>query len=63
MKDPYVIAWTVLLFTSIAWYGFLVFFIGARAGKELKTLIKDLTAARAMPPPAPAPNRTTNVEH
>ena len=46
MKDPYVIAWAVLLFTSIAWYGFLVFFIGVRAGKELKTLIKDLTAAR-----------------
>ena len=47
MKDPYVIFWTVLLFTSIAWYGFLVFFIGIRAGKEMKTLIKDLSA----PPP------------
>lgn len=43
MNDPYVIAWAVLLFASIAWYGFLVFFIGFRAGKELKTLIKDLT--------------------
>ncbi len=46
MKDPYVLAWGALIFTSIAWYGFLVFFIGARAGKELKTLIKDLTIAR-----------------
>ena len=47
MKDPYVIAWAVLLYTSIAWYGFLVFFIGIRAGKELKTLIKDLTTKHA----------------
>ena len=46
MKDPYVFAWAVLLFASIAWYGFLVFFIGIRAGKELKTLIKDLTVLR-----------------
>lgn len=42
MKDPYVIVWAVLLFTSIAWYGFLVFYIGAKAGTELKALIKDL---------------------
>ncbi|MDB6094561.1 MAG: hypothetical protein JWM32_2123 [Verrucomicrobia bacterium] len=46
MKDPYVLAWTALLFTSIAWYGFLVFYIGKKAGSELKTLIKDLTASR-----------------
>ena len=43
---PYIIAWAVLLFSSIAWYGFLVFFIGIRAGKELKTLVKDLTENR-----------------
>ena len=49
MKDPYVIVWAVLLFTSLAWYGFLVFYIGAKAGKELKELIKDLTTER-MPP-------------
>ncbi len=46
MKDPYVIVWAVLLFTSIAWYGFLVFYIGSKAGKELKELIKDLTINR-----------------
>jgi hypothetical protein len=50
MKDPYVLAWAVLLFTSIAWYGFLVFFIGIRAGKELKTLVKDLTIKHNEPP-------------
>ena len=50
MSNPYVIAWAVLLFASIAWYGFLVFYIGFRAGKELKELVKDLTAKR--PPEA-----------
>lgn len=55
MKDPYVIAWTLLLFSSIAWYGFLVFFIGIRAGREMKTLIKDLTAARPPDGKSPAP--------
>ena len=55
MKDPSVIAWTVLLFTSIAWYGFLVYFIGIRAGREMKTLIKDLSAARPPDEKSPAP--------
>jgi hypothetical protein len=44
MKDPFVLGWTVLLFSSIAWYGFLVFYIGIKAGGEIRTLIKDLTA-------------------
>jgi|GEM_PF-675805 hypothetical protein len=47
MKDPLVIFWTVLLFGSIAWYGFLVFYIGIKAGGEIRTLIKDLTAENA----------------
>ncbi len=47
MKDPYVICWAVLLFSSIAWYGFLVFYIGIKAGGEIRTLIKDLTAENA----------------
>jgi hypothetical protein len=46
MKDPFVLVWTVLLFSSIAWYGFLVFYIGIKAGGEIRTLIKDLTAAK-----------------
>jgi len=42
MKDPFILFWSVLLFGSIAWYGFLVFYIGIKAGGEIKTLIKDL---------------------
>lgn len=32
--------WTVMIFASIAWYGFLVFFIGAKGGGEIKTMVK-----------------------
>jgi len=50
MKDPYVIVWTLLLYTSIAWYGFLVFYIGLKAGRELRTLIKDLITLHSQTP-------------
>jgi len=60
MRDPYIIGWAVLLFTSIAWYAFLVFYIGVKAGKELRALVKHLTLRQAEhqrttenPPPAP----------
>jgi hypothetical protein len=42
MNSPFVIFWTVLIFASIAWYGFLVFYIGAKAGREIKELTKTL---------------------
>lgn len=50
MKDPLVLAWSVLLFSSIVWYGFLVFYIGLKAGGEIRTLIKDLTTFPAGDP-------------
>ena len=34
--------WTVMVFTSIAWYGLLLFYIGARGGKELREMIRFL---------------------
>lgn len=46
MKDPFILFWTVLLFSSILWYGFLVIFIGIKAGRELRTLIRELADAR-----------------
>ena len=47
MNDPYVIFWALLLFSSVAWYSFLVFYIGIKAGREIRTLISDL---RQLPP-------------
>ena len=43
MNSPFVIFWAVMLFASIAWYGFLVFYIGAKAGHEIKELTRTLS--------------------
>ncbi len=42
MKDPFVIFWSVLILGSIAWYGFLVFYVGIKAGRDIRTMIKSL---------------------
>ena len=40
MPSPAIIFWTVLIFASIAWYGYLVFYIGIKAGREIRTLTR-----------------------
>jgi hypothetical protein len=40
MTTPFVVFWTVMIFASIAWYGFLVFYIGFKGGREIKAMIK-----------------------
>ena len=47
MKDPFLFFWTVLIFASICWYGFLVFYLGVKAGREILALIATLRAAKA----------------
>ena len=32
MTSPFVLFWAILTFASIAWYGFLVFYVGLKAG-------------------------------
>ena len=46
MSDPFVIIWTVLIFTSIFWYGFLLFYVGAKGGREIKTMTRSLAERR-----------------
>ena len=46
MKDPFLIFWSLLLFASIFWYGFLVFYLGIKAGREIRAMIKTLGSAR-----------------
>ena len=45
MKDPYILCWAALIFASIAWYAFLVFYLGWKAGREIREMIKELGAA------------------
>ena len=38
MNHFFLIFWTVLIFASIGWYGFLLFYIGFKGGREIKTM-------------------------
>ena len=42
MSSPFVLFWAVLIFASIFWYGFLVFYVGWKAGREIRELTKSL---------------------
>ncbi len=47
MNTLLVAFWTLLIFASIAWYGFLVFYVGWKAGREIKVLTRTLGEAKA----------------
>jgi hypothetical protein len=38
--DPFLLFWSVMIFASIAWYGFLVFYVGFKGGREIIALTK-----------------------
>jgi hypothetical protein len=40
MTALFVIFWTVMIFASIAWYGFLVFYVGYKGGREIRTMTR-----------------------
>jgi hypothetical protein len=42
MIDLFVVFWSVMIFTSIAWYGFLLFYVGFKGGREIIALTKTL---------------------
>jgi hypothetical protein len=37
--------WATLIFASIGWYGFLVFYVGWTAGREIRVMTRTLAAA------------------
>ena len=41
-SNLFITAWMVLLVASIAWYGFLVFYIGFKGGKEILEMMTTL---------------------
>lgn len=52
MNTLLVAFWGILLLASLAWYGFLVFHVGWKAGREIRDLTVTLAAADR-PPPEP----------
>jgi len=43
MNSIYAWFWTTMIFCSIAWYGFLVFYVGVKGGREILQMIRALT--------------------
>ncbi len=43
MSDPFVIIWTVLILSSVAWYAFLLFYVGYKGGVEIKEMTQTLS--------------------
>ena len=42
MNTFFITFWAALLFASIVWYGFLVFYVGIKAGREIRELTRSL---------------------
>jgi hypothetical protein len=38
MSTVFIVFWSVMIFTSIAWYGFLIFYVGWKGGREIKAM-------------------------
>jgi hypothetical protein len=49
MNPLLVTFWAILIFASILWYGFLVFHVGWKAGREIKVMTETLGADRDEP--------------
>ncbi|MBI2926228.1 MAG: hypothetical protein HYY24_11050 [Verrucomicrobia bacterium] len=35
MNELFLWFWTAMIFASIAWYGFLLFYVGAKGGRDI----------------------------
>ncbi len=42
MSTLLIVFWTFIVFSSIAWYGFLLFYVGFKGGRELISLTREL---------------------
>jgi len=54
--------WTFLIFTSILWYGFLLFYVGIRGASEIVQMTKNLHAKGIAADKAEALARGTSRE-
>jgi hypothetical protein len=40
MSTVFIVFWTAMIFASIAWYGFLIFHVGYKGGREIKAMTR-----------------------
>ena len=43
MPTPFVWFWTAIVFLSIAWYAMLLLYVGAKGGREIVQMTRDLS--------------------
>ncbi len=36
----FVVFWSVMIFASIVWYGFLIFYVGYKGGREIQAMTR-----------------------
>ena len=48
MPQLWIAFWAVAIFGSIAWYGFLLFYIGVKAGREIGQMTRNLGSRTAL---------------
>ena len=41
MTTFFIVFWSVMIFSSIAWYGFLIFYVGYKGGREIRAMTRD----------------------
>ncbi|HOX57782.1 MAG TPA: hypothetical protein P5205_06155 [Candidatus Paceibacterota bacterium] len=40
MMTFFIVFWSVMIFASIAWYGFLIFYVGFKGGREIRAMVQ-----------------------
>jgi hypothetical protein len=50
MMTFFVVFWSVMIFASIAWYGFLIFYVGFKGGREIRAMTQTLSHRREEEP-------------
>ena len=53
MKDAFVLFWAVMIVSSIAWYSFLLVFVGIKGGIEIFRMIRVFSQLKHAAPPGP----------
>jgi hypothetical protein len=48
----FIIFWTLMIFLSVTWYGFLLFYIGYKGGREIGQMVRNF---KSRPPPDSEP--------
>ena len=40
MNTLFIVFWSVMIFASITWYGFLIFYVGYKGGREIGAMTR-----------------------